>query len=84
MSNPTEELIKQLDSIKQINAEQLRLYNEIIAQRDMLYKSIKQFITATEQKSASANNVLLFTSSMGKAYCGLRNALKNVEDNKHE
>jgi hypothetical protein len=43
MNNPTEELIRQLDSIRRIENEQLKIYHEVVAQRDMLIQAIKLY-----------------------------------------
>ena len=74
MNNPTDELIRQLDSVRRSNDEQLELYNRVVAQRDMLYEALKLYVSLCGNTA-----YIVDTDGLQLAFSKAINALTKVE-----
>jgi len=73
--NPTEELIRQLDSVRRFNSDQLELYNKVVAQRDMLISVLHEAKLQLEYLDEKFNR----TGTSFHTIVAIDNALAKVE-----
>lgn len=86
MSNPTDELIRQLDSVRRYNSEQCEQYNKVVAQRDALYKSLKNLKALLKDDSKLHMQIHTIGDEFEayKIFADCDDALAKVEENKNE